>query len=258
MPLDDGRCTMVRNRIMLVLDRGRRPASPTSICRILPRRYLCRCRCRCLSLSSILGGDVPTPSSSRSLLVRRSLSSPERRQGIVEDLDGGEHNLLTAHGTRLFLRDGLDEGGGVAGEPARRALRPIGDAHALPAGDAERDVALTAVACQLCLWPRLVAEGARAVLLARLGLIRLAHDGLDLALVRLGDLGPELGRHELCGVLQRSPLEPRTLALDHGGGEDGHHVRRELADVLGHAGQHARRAGVVAQLHQHLDEDVGV
>ena len=82
---------------------------------------------------------------------------------------------------------------------------------------------------------------------------------LDLPLVGLRDLRPVVRvPHQHRGVLVGRPLEPSALALDHGGGQDGHNVSRELADVLGDSDEEPRGAQVVAQLDVCLDQDVGV
>eukprot|EP00965_Chrysotila_dentata_P042931 1425799-Pleurochrysis_carterae.AAC.4 len=56
----------------------------------------------------------------------------------------------------------------------------------------------------------------------------------------------------------RRRCRAHLVALDDGGGEDGHDVQRELGDVLGDADEHARGREVVAQLAQRLDQHVRV
>jgi hypothetical protein len=110
--------------------------------------------------------------------------------------------------------------------------------HARTCGNVKGDDALAADALQLALGPRQAAVGAGAEALGRLvPAVRLAHHELDLLAVLVRHLGAVLWAHERARVLQRRPAQARTLALDDGGGQDGHHVPREPAAAWRAAGQ---------------------
>ena len=55
-------------------------------------------------------------------------------------------------------------------------------------------------------------------------------------------------------VLERGILEPSLVAFNHGRREDRHSMRRELADVIRHANQHARTKQMLAALDKELPE----
>mmetsp|Transcript_7746 Transcript_7746/g.31896 ORF Transcript_7746/g.31896 Transcript_7746/m.31896 type:complete len:625 (+) Transcript_7746:179-2053(+) len=173
-------------------------------------------------------------------------------------MNRAQAHLPRAHRARLLLSDDIDKVSGVARKQTLGAPGPLTLSHPLPGGDAVGDDAGAAVARQVPLGPGRVAHRARRRLRLRLGPVRLANDGLDLALVRLRDLFPVLGLHQPRGKLQSAFLQTRALALDDGGGEDGDHVRREFVDAARHPAQQPRRAGVILPLNPELHQRVGV
>mmetsp|Transcript_9474 Transcript_9474/g.41475 ORF Transcript_9474/g.41475 Transcript_9474/m.41475 type:complete len:726 (+) Transcript_9474:170-2347(+) len=173
-------------------------------------------------------------------------------------MNRAQAHLPRAHRARLLLSDDIDKVSGVARKQTLGAPGPLTLSHPLPGGDAVGDDAGAAVARQVPLGPGRVAHRARRRLRLRLGPVRLANDGLDLALVRLRDLFPVLGLHQPRGKLQSASLQTRALALDDGGGEDGDHVRGEFVDAARHPAQQPRRAGVILPLNPELHQRVGV
>ena len=58
--------------------------------------------------------------------------------------------------------------------------------------------------------------------------------------------------HERGRVLERGIAQPRPLALDDGGGQHRHDVRREAGYAAGHSQQHPSRAFVVTSTNHFL------
>mmetsp|Transcript_26521 Transcript_26521/g.42945 ORF Transcript_26521/g.42945 Transcript_26521/m.42945 type:complete len:207 (-) Transcript_26521:50-670(-) len=145
---------------------------------------------------------------------------------------------------------------------AGRTVGPVLLQHAHARSNAEGRDILAIQAVQLGLREGKATVHARQIRLKHLPLIavrrRLPHDVLDLLAVLLRDVLAVLGLHQGAGVLIGFPNHLGALALDNHRGQDRHHVRRKLLDVLGHADQHDSGARVVPSLHQALHNHIGV
>eukprot|EP00964_Phaeocystis_antarctica_P092432 scaffold59457_cov61-Phaeocystis_antarctica.AAC.1 len=165
---------------------------------------------------------------------------------------------MTWRRPRALGLDELGEVGEARGEVARGTAAEVVQHDVPPRRDAvgHRVARARALERRLCeLRVRVIGRG-RLRLLGVVALARLAHDRLDLALILLLQLAAVLGPHEGRGVLEGEAAQAGAVALDDGGGEDGHHVHGELRDVARDAHEHARAGQqheAVRQLLRHAD-----